>query len=168
VQQPALPDGLAGKGATRARPSALTVAEMVLWSLVLPVLRRVVPIRLLVSLMWSPSKLQRSSARELELISLSAKLVRLRPRLRANCLERSLLAYRFLSRAGAEPRLVLGVGRSRDGVVGHAWVTLDGEPIHDSQQAVSEFTPLIAFGAAGLPDGADVDVGTVQLPRVWR
>jgi hypothetical protein len=139
------------------------------WSLVLPVLKRVVPMKRLARVMWAETRGERNQERNREIARLSAALVRLRPKgSRENCLERSLLAYRFLSRAGAEPRLVLGVGRSGDGVVGHAWVTLDGEPIHDTQQAVSEFTPLIAFGAAGLPDGADVDVGTVQFPPVWR
>lgn len=137
--------------------------RMVAWSLALPVLKHVIPIRRLVCMMWSPGTGARSPDRVQAVISLSARVTRARP----NCLERSLLAYRFLSRTGADPRLVLGIGRLDGTLSGHAWVTLDGVPVHEAPEAISGFTPLVEFG----PDGRPVDLRAGEmpgLPRVWR
>jgi hypothetical protein len=143
------------------------VVEMILWSLLLPVLKRMLPLRRLVMLMWAagPGGQARGEARPI--VVLSASLTRLRPRLRSNCLERSLLAYRFLSRAGADPRLVIGVGNVDGKMAGHAWVTLDGVPVHEPPETVVGFAPLVEFGREGRPtDGRDLT--DERLPRVWR
>jgi hypothetical protein len=67
--------------------------------------------------------------------------------------------YRFLSEAGAAPRLLVGVGGA-DSVLGHAWVILDGEPVHETRASLEEWAPVLAFGAGGAaqrlePQGAD-------------
>ena len=141
---------------------------MVGWSLALPVLKRMLPAGRLAAVLWTPSRTLRSESREQAVVAASARLTRLRPGLHANCLERSLLAYRFLARAGADPQLVLGVETLDGAVVGHAWVTLDGNPIHESTEAVSGFTPLVEFGEAGRPSHVGNDAGDFDLPRVWR
>lgn len=121
-----------------------------MWSLALPALKRAVPLRTLVAFMWTEGRSERSIDRESRIIELSANLTRLRPRLRSNCIEQSLLAYRFLARAGADPRIVLGVSTSAGGqILGHAWVTLDGEPVHEPRHAVDGFAPIVEFGARG-------------------
>jgi Transglutaminase-like superfamily len=141
---------------------------MAAWSMLLPVLKRAVPLRRLVVLMWTTGGNVRSEAREQAVIALSARVARVRPRLRSNCLERSLLAYRFLAQAGADPRLVLAVGSVEGGVVGHAWVTLDGKPVHEPRAAVESFAPLIEFGPRGeATDFRQAGHGE-GLPRVWR
>jgi hypothetical protein len=63
-----------------------------------------------------------------------------------NCLERSLVAYRFLGRAGASPQLVIGVARDERGVRGHAWVTVDGRPIGES--VPGNFEVMMTFGTS--------------------
>ena len=71
------------------------------------------------------------------------------------CLERSLLAYRFLSGAGADPRLLIGIRVGGGSVIGHAWVVVDGEPLFEQG---ADFETFFAFGRDGTletstPDG---------------
>jgi Transglutaminase-like superfamily len=118
--------------------------------------------------MWTAGPADRSDVQERQIIALSSRVTRLRPRLRSNCLERSLLAYRFLARAGADPRLVMGISTDAGVIVGHAWVALDGKPIHEPPAAVESFAPLIEFGPRGeATPGAQSD-DAQELPRVWR
>jgi hypothetical protein len=141
---------------------------MVTWSMLLPVLKQALPLRRLVALMWTSGRVDRSDEQEKRIIGLSARVTRLRPHLRSNCLERSLLAYRFLARAGADPRLVLGIGIVEGAVVGHAWVTLDGEPVHETRDAVESFARLIEFGSRGEATELGHAGHGEELPRVWR
>jgi hypothetical protein len=107
----------------------------------------------------------RDRASERQIVALSSQLARLRPpRFRDNCLERSLLAYRFLTRANADPRLVVGVRIGENGLLGHAWVTLDGEPIHESSAAISEFSRVVEFGPDGAASGNQPEL---RLPDLW-
>ena len=81
----------------------------------------------------------------------------------ANCLERSLGAYRLLCRAGASPALVVGMRRgSRTGVDGHVWVVVDGRPLAENETFLAGFGRVLAFDASGrqisgaadpIPDG---------------
>lgn len=136
--------------------------------MLLPVLKRVLPLRRLVALMWTTGRADRSDERERQIIALSARVTRLRPRLRSNCLERSLLTYRFLSRTGADPRLVMGVGTFEGAIVGHAWVMLDGEPVHERREAVESFARLVEFGPGGHATEARHAGDGDALPRMWR
>jgi Transglutaminase-like superfamily len=137
---------------------------MAAWSLLLPMLKRFVSVRRLVALMWTDGPTDRSPEREHGVVELSARVTRLR----SNCLERSLLAYRFLARAGADPHLVVGVG-SVDGVIaGHAWVTLDGVPVHDPPETVQRFVPVIEFGREGKGINPSDAASGDRLPHVWR
>jgi transglutaminase superfamily protein len=141
---------------------------MVVLSVLLPVLKRALPLRRLVPLMWTTGKAERSHEQERRIIALSARITRLRPRLRSNCLERGLLTYRFLARAGADPHLVVGVTTFEGAIVGHAWVTLDGEPVHELREAVDGFARLIEFGPQGEATEARHPGHGDELPRVWR
>ena len=59
---------------------------------------------------------------------------------RAQCLERSLLLYWHLRRAGVPVRYRMGVQRYP--FMAHAWIELDGEPINDVPEHVRRFTPI--------------------------
>jgi len=145
----------------------LLALRMGAWSVLLPLLKRLVPLRRLARVAWARSDRTREPRREREIVRLSAALPRLRlPRREANCLERSLLAYRFLAQANADPTLVVAVRRSDDAVVGHAWVTVDGLPVHEREAAVREFVPLVEFGRRGLPVGRPA--ATKELPERWE
>ena len=120
------------------------------WRLVLPALKWMLPLPRLVRLMSarSPAGRERDRAREERIATLADAVggPRRNPRL-DNCLERSLVSYRYLSKAGAEPELVVGVSRDQP-VRGHVWVRLDNEVMHDS---VEEFEELTTFGRDGAP-----------------
>ena len=116
------------------------------WALILPALKRGVPLQRLIKLMW-PGNRRRSWP--------TAAVVRLTAALphrvvgRDNCLERSLIAYRYLAQAGKHPRLVVGVRSGADGVEGHVWVTIDDAPVHDRPHALASFEPVAVFGHGG-------------------
>jgi hypothetical protein len=121
------------------------------WACVLPLLKRLLPIRPLVRLMWRDARRLPDPAREERVVVFARWACRvIRWRDGGNCLERGLIAYRFLLEAGAEPTLVVGVGRDAAAdVIGHAWVLLDGRPAGDSDSTIRGYVPVFAFGPNG-------------------
>jgi hypothetical protein len=125
------------------------------WAVVLPLAKRVIPLPRLVAAMAAEPK---RADRDPELERRIARMARLvyrgrRPTFRDNCLERSLVTYRYLGRAGARPRLLVGLGRGESGAIrGHAWVVLDGRAVHDGDDALEPYAEVAAFG----PDGRRV------------
>lgn len=116
-------------------------------------MKRVVPVRSLAQLMHrTPHRRSRDPILEDQIITFArwgARLVRWD--VGGNCLERGLIAYRYLGAAGAEPTLVVGLEREGGGTLtGHAWVVLDGRPAGEAPGALDRYTPVFAFG----PDGA--------------
>jgi hypothetical protein len=123
---------------------------MAAWSLAVPVLKHVLPLPRLARLAWSPPRASRRRARDDEIAQLAWWTSRLQPRrFPENCLERSLVTYRFLARAGAGPRLVAGLGRNGPEIVGHVWVTVDDAPVHDDADSLSAYRTLVEFGDRG-------------------
>lgn len=123
------------------------------WALVLPLLKHVVPVQSLARLMHrSSGAAVRDPEHEARIVTFArwgARLIRWKSG--GNCLERGLIAYRYLGAAGASPTLVVGLGHGETGtIVGHAWVLLDGEPAGESAASVSAYTPVFAFA----PDGS--------------
>ena len=116
------------------------------WMCTVPLLKRVLPLPRLVRLMWRPPH---APERHLEGELRTARLVkRLCRTSGGNCLERSLILYRYLARANADPRLVVGVGKP-DEFLGHVWVTVDGRPLLDSPETLRGYTEVVRFGAGG-------------------
>lgn len=130
-------------------------ARMITWALVLPALARLVPLSSLARWLWH-EKASEAEERHVERVVMLARAIygRRRP-LRDNCLSRSLLTYRFLAEASADPRLVVGVRRSGSGVDGHVWVTLRDDPVHESSASVAEFRPVLVFGPHGRAERAE-------------
>lgn len=134
-------------------PADVVLAVRVLgWAMVLPILKHIVPVRSLAAMMHrAAGDRPRDAAREERIVTFarwSARLMRWRSG--GNCLERGLVAYRYLSAAGANPTLVVGLGRAdRGAIVGHAWVLVDGRPAGESPSAISEYTPVFAFAGDG-------------------
>jgi Transglutaminase-like superfamily len=125
--------------------NALLALRMSGWMLVLPLAKRVVPFERLARIMSSDSRGKRVAGQERFVTLLACRLTRFSG---SNCLERSLLLYRYLARAGANPTLVLGVGRgNRKRQSGHAWVVSDGVPVVDSEAELQSYEPVLAFGA---------------------
>lgn len=122
------------------------------WSLAVPILKHAMPLPALARLAWSRPRGERRPAREREIAQLAWWSSRVqRRRFPDNCLERSLVTYRFLARAGARPRLVAGVGRAKGDIVGHVWVTVEDEPVHDAAESLRAYGILVEFGDGGRP-----------------
>jgi hypothetical protein len=124
---------------------AWLLARMFAWGLVLPVLKFALPLPRLVRLVASPRRRARDAAREAAVAEQAARVYRWRRD--DNCLERSLVTFRYLGRAGADPRLVVGM-RASDRF-GHVWVTTDGAAVHDAPEFLAELEPLFEFDADG-------------------
>ncbi len=131
--------------------------RIVAWSCVLPVLKRTVPLPRLVRLMAYSGNAPRDAASERQVIVWARRVDRLRPwRFRNNCLDRSLLAYRFLGMTGSDPKLVVGFESGTEGVAGHAWVVVDGTPLY-GDAAGARFSELVAFGRHGAMERFDAE-----------
>jgi hypothetical protein len=121
------------------------------WAMVVRPLKHIVPLRTLVHLLHrSPGRLADATKVRREVESFLRQSGPLPRRPPANCLERSLGAYRLLCRAGASPALVVGMRRgSRTGVDGHVWVVVDGRPLAEDETFLAAFGRVLAFDASG-------------------
>ena len=135
------------------RPAdAWIVLRLLPWALALPALKYVVPLPRLARLMWArPVSARRDRECERRVAALVRGLSGTLTR-DENCLERSLLAYRFLSRLGADPRLVAGVRRDTNELIGHVWVTVDGEPVGEPPGTIADFARVVVFGPSGITE----------------
>jgi hypothetical protein len=135
--------------ATRA--DAALLARMLAWWVALPLLKRATPLpRLVRFAQLDPRRTARDLELEAKVAALADWLFKARPRpTRDNCLERSLVAYRFLGRLGAEPQLVVGVGEKEEATVGHVWVIVDGRPVHDQPETLDAYEAIVVFGSDG-------------------
>jgi hypothetical protein len=133
------------------RADARLLLRAVCWRAVLPLLKRTVSLRTLVRWMWpggvAPSQPGDTFARTRlhavrYFIAHGGRTV-----VSDNCLERSLLLYRFLAEANLDPRLVMGVRRENGETDGHVWIEVDGRPLADS--TTSRYRPVLVFGAGG-------------------
>jgi hypothetical protein len=134
-------------------PADVVLAARVLgWAMILPVLKHFVPVRSLAGMMRrTPGTAPRDGEREERIVTFARWAARLmRWNSGGNCLERGLIAYRYLSAAGANPTLVVGLGRAgRGDIIGHAWVLVDGKPAGEPLSSISEYTPVFAFDGDG-------------------
>jgi len=142
--------GIVG-GLLRSPSDLLLLTRMAGWALAVPVLKFALPLPRLVRLAAPRVRRARRDA--------FTRVVRLTNllygtgafRLSDNCLERSLVTFRYLAAGGATPTLVVGVRGEESGYLGHAWVTVDGSPVHDSPSLVATLAPVVAFAADGRP-----------------
>jgi hypothetical protein len=130
---------------------AALLARMLAWWVALPLLKRATPLpRLVRFAQLDPRRTARDLEREAKVAALAEWLFKARPRpARDNCLERSLVAYRFLGRLGAEPELVVGVGDKEEATVGHVWVIVDGRPVHDQPETLDAYEAIVVFDSGG-------------------
>lgn len=131
----------------RAR-TALALLKLSLPYAAFTVLARFVSIERLVRLAWHAPRTGRDRAFERQLVERVDMLGRLTGA-QADCLPRSLLLYRELSKRSADPRLFLGFAGDGRPLVGHAWVVIDGEPLGEADATLSSMTAVCAFGARG-------------------
>ncbi len=134
---------------------AWLAARMAAWATVLPALKRALSLPRLVELMRAtPRSPLRQPDLEQRIVALARWLHAPLALVDRGCMQRSLLAYRFLGAAGAQPRLAVGVRKEGAKVLAHAWVFVDGAPAGDSQHEIAAFAPMLMFG----PDGRKEDI----------
>jgi hypothetical protein len=162
-----------GQGGGRRQPTRLSdlwlAARLFLWSLALPILKRLLPLETLVRVVWAaPTTTLRRPDLERRVVRLAHAVWARSPAGGSdeNCLERSLAVYRFLSRLNADPELVTGVRKDGSDLVGHVWVTVEGNPLGEAVAELDEYTPMITFGARGRPAWRAESTG--QLARADR
>ena len=112
-------------------------------------LKHLVPLRLLARWAWCRPGGSRDRAVERRLQRRVIRLSQLVGLPDRDCLQRSLLLYRALSRAGANPMLVIGFDRMNGRIFGHAWVVVDGHAVIESETDLLRFSPVLAFGWQG-------------------
>jgi hypothetical protein len=122
---------------------------LAVWFLGLRVVKRIVPMPILVRWMHRRHRGPVKDARQVTGCVVRAGFLVGAPA--RDCLERSLLLFRELSAAGWKPELVVGVRSEPGGLDGHAWVLLQGSIIGEPELDPSEFTQVIRFGDRGLP-----------------
>jgi hypothetical protein len=134
------------------------VLRMAAWRVALPVLKRRMALSRLVGFMWKGDDPSRGRAdRQHRIAELTTVVFRSDHRDRpGNCLDRSLVAYRYLSQAGAEPELRVGLRRGDGLLKGHAWVTVDDEPVEESAEPLEEFAQVVTFHGDGVSSRSDV------------
>lgn len=70
------------------------------------------------------------------------------------CLRRSLARYYFLRQAGLPVTVNFGARRLGEGIGGHAWLTLNGEPYHEQPEHYLNYALMFTFPAGELPQTA--------------
>jgi hypothetical protein len=125
------------------------LTRMAGWALVVPFLKFMLPLPRLVRLM-TPRRRRPEAGAQARVERLTSLLYGTGAfRLSDNCLERSLVTFRYLAATDAAPTLVAGMRGEGNGYLGHAWVTVEGAPVHDPPSLIATLTPIVAFADDG-------------------
>jgi hypothetical protein len=128
--------------------NAIAVGRLFPTYVAFAVLKRLVPVQTLARWAWqaprgasNPDQVRQAVAR----VWRTQGLANLGDR---DCLQRSLLLYRELSKLGADPTLMIGFRQGAQRTQGHAWVVADGATALDAPD-VTQFVPAFGFGRQG-------------------
>jgi Transglutaminase-like superfamily len=139
----------ADRRSVRRLKTGLILVRLFIAYMVLALLKHLVPLTWLVRRVWCPPVRLRDCESERWLTAIVLRLSRLAGLPDRDCLQRSLLLYRVLSRAGADPTLVVGFRRIDGRIRGHAWVVVDGRALLESEPDLAAFSPVLRFGSLG-------------------
>lgn len=141
-------------GRTVRASRTLLIVRLVFASLALGLLKHVVPLRRLARWAWRAPARTPAAIPTTELVGRVLQAGRISGTPDRDCVQRSLLLYRELSKAGLDPTLTVGVRRDPDRVRGHAWVEVHGRVVTESAAELGRFTPIVRFGREGavIPD----------------
>jgi Transglutaminase-like superfamily len=117
------------------------------WRVVLPVLKRAIPLESLAPAMRGR---RRADGDEERVVRLASWIYGSRPLAGGkNCFERSLVLYRYLSEVHPDTRLVVGFRDGGEGVEGHAWVAVGGRTLGAAADTRGTFAPTVWYGPEG-------------------
>jgi Transglutaminase-like superfamily len=138
--------------------TGLIIGRLLPAYVLLGLLKHLVPVKWLVRWAWCSPVGPRDRELERQLTACIIRLSQLIGRRDRDCLQRSLLLYRVLSGAGADPTLVMGFQRANDRILGHAWVVVDGQAVLEPQADLRRFSVTLQFGSQGtlLPPWPDL------------
>ena len=139
--------------AAERRPvrATLEVARLAAGLCALAVLKHLLPLRILARWMWHRPVAGRRAGSWRQAASRLERARKLVALPDGDCLQRSLLLYRELSRSGLDPTLMVGFRTGPNGLEGHAWVVVaDGSRI-DTEPDPERFTVALGFGPEGRP-----------------
>jgi hypothetical protein len=134
--------------ANRAR-LGLAVGRLLPVYVLFGVMKHLLPLRWLVRLAWQYPVGRRDQEVERRAAANVWRLSQLAGLSDHDCLQRSLVLYRLLSRAAANPTLVVGLRRSDGCVEGHVWVIVDGHAVSEPDPGLLHFWPVLVFGWRG-------------------
>jgi hypothetical protein len=136
----------------RSREELVLLLRMSAWALILPVLRRCVRLDRLAQIMWlDPRGASRVDDAD-RIVELSRLVARRRlPMSENRCLERSLLAYRYLSARHVDPKLIVALRTADEAPRGHAWITIAGDPVGEPG-SLDDYVPILVYGRGGRRD----------------
>lgn len=117
--------------------------------LALGVLKQVMPLERLAKRAWQPPRPNSSHRPRAEIVGRVLQAGRWCGLPDRDCVQRSLLLFRELSRHGFRPVLIMGLRKEGERVTGHAWVEVDGAPVAEPAEAVAVFTTIARFGDGG-------------------
>ena len=139
--------------------TAVTLARLAPQQLFFRIMKRRVSLERLAQWAWkgeseangsaSPSRPPRRPSEEARIIACIVRLHQLLGEEDDDCVPRSLVLYRELSRLGADPRLCVGFRSTEAGVLGHAWVEVDGKVVGETDPRVAGFNKQLTFGDGG-------------------
>jgi hypothetical protein len=97
---------------------------------------------------WCETTRPRAPHDDVVLVERMRKLSRLL-RVSGDCLPRSLLLYRELSKQGADPRLLVGFMGAGSSLIGHAWIVVKGEALLEPTDILADVAQVCEFGPRG-------------------
>jgi Transglutaminase-like superfamily len=137
-------------GALKRFRTGLIIGRLLPVYVLLGLLKHLVPVKWLVRWAWCSPAGARDRKAERQLTACIIRLSQLIGRRDRDCLQRSLLLYRVLSGAGADPTLVMGFHRANDRILGHAWVVVDGQAVLEPEADLRRFSVTLQFGSQGM------------------
>jgi hypothetical protein len=121
------------------------------WALILPILKRIFPLRTLAKFLWSAPKIpDRNFDQEQKIATVIRWIYVFVFSNEKSCIQRSLILYRYLSLSHSNPQLYTGIRREKNDWKGHAWILVDGKPFGDFDSHLEDFRPLLSFGEHGV------------------
>jgi hypothetical protein len=127
-----------------------TIVRLVPTYVALGVLERTRPIASVAAWAWrAPARNIRDHSEEQRGVACVVKLARFAGAVDRQCLRRSMMLYRELSRLGGSPLLCVGFRKRGTTTEGHAWVVVDDRRVGESDWSSAGFEVACSFGDEG-------------------
>jgi hypothetical protein len=134
----------------RRLTTAAALCRLVSSFWMLQIVKHLVPLRVLARWSWRAPAASSPSVPRSVIVSRVLRAGAIAGVPDRDCLQRSLLLYRELSKHGYGPTLMVGLRRDTGGTAGHAWVSCGSDVIAEPAADVTRFEPILRFGSSGV------------------